>query len=109
MLDVEGSSTPLKADDGNSQQAKCESEDEMADSDWEDGSNPNVNSENDRSGIINKDITIEFDSSPGTAAKRKTVRRASAEEKVQYIVLVENVPLNVYEVVVIFFIVTGSG
>ena len=31
--------------------------------------------------IINKDITIEFDSSHGTAI-RKTVRRASAEEKV---------------------------
>ncbi|PWA51846.1 DNA repair protein Rad4 family [Artemisia annua] len=80
ILDVEGSSTPLKADDGNSQQAKCESEDEMADSDWEDGSNPNLNSENDGSGIVNKDIAIEFGSSPGTA-KRKTVRRASAEEK----------------------------
>ena len=31
--------------------------------------------------IKNTDITIEFDSSPGTA-KRKTLRRASTEEKV---------------------------
>nr|XP_043635200.1 DNA repair protein RAD4 [Erigeron canadensis] len=85
VLGVEGSSgnnrvenaSPLKPDDGNPQQAKSELEDEMADSDWEDGSNPNVKYENDH---LNKDITIEFDSAPGTA-KRKPVRRASAEEK----------------------------
>ncbi|XP_076925936.1 DNA repair protein RAD4-like [Bidens hawaiensis] len=67
--------------DGSPQQAnKSEVEDVMADSDWEDGSNPNLNSENNNPGYVNKDITIEFDSSPGTA-KRKPIRRASAEEK----------------------------
>lgn len=84
MLKVEGSSanalsdnlSPVKVDDGSRQL-----DDEMGDSDWEDGSNPTLNSENDRQDLINKGITIEFDSSPGTS-KRKPVRRATAEEKV---------------------------
>ncbi|KAJ0703791.1 putative DNA repair protein Rad4 [Helianthus annuus] len=74
-------SSPSNKNDGSPQQAKSELEDVMADSDWEDGSNPNLNSENNHPGYINKDITIEFDSSPGTV-KRKPIRRASAEEKV---------------------------
>ncbi|KAI7745294.1 hypothetical protein M8C21_017215, partial [Ambrosia artemisiifolia] len=73
-------SSPLNTNDGSPQHAKSELEDVMADSDWEDGSNPNLDSENAHPGYINKNITIEFDSSPGTA-KRKPVRRASAEEK----------------------------
>ncbi|KVI08621.1 DNA repair protein Rad4 [Cynara cardunculus var. scolymus] len=73
-------SIPLKADGRSPQQAKSELEDVMADSDWEDGSNPNLNSESSHPGHINKDIAIEFDASPGTS-KRKSVRRASAEEK----------------------------
>lgn len=71
---------PLNADGGSPQQAKSELEDVMADSDWEDGSNPNLNSESSHPDHINKNIAIEFDASPGTT-KRKPIRRASAEEK----------------------------
>ncbi|KAL8246727.1 hypothetical protein R6Q59_007943 [Mikania micrantha] len=82
VLEIKDSknSLHLNANDGSPQQAKSELEDAMADSDWEDGSNPNLNSERNHPYLINKDVTIEFDSSPGTA-KRKPIRRASAEEK----------------------------
>ncbi|KAI3798656.1 hypothetical protein L1987_33934 [Smallanthus sonchifolius] len=81
-LEVKGSKkSPLNTNCGSPLQAKSELEDVMADSDWEDGSNPNLNSENNHVDYINKEITIEFDSSPDTA-KRKPIRRASAEEKV---------------------------
>ncbi|KAI3518985.1 hypothetical protein L1887_07933 [Cichorium endivia] len=77
-------STPLNTDKGSPMQAKSELEDVMDDSDWEDGSNPNLNSENNHQNHINNNISIEFDASPGSnsnTAKRKPVRRASTEEK----------------------------
>ncbi|CAH1436955.1 unnamed protein product [Lactuca virosa] len=75
-------SAPLNTDDGSSMQVKSESEDVMADSDWEDGPNLNLNSEIDHQNHINNNISIEIDASPGdNTAKRKPVRRASAEEK----------------------------
>ncbi|XP_071706212.1 DNA repair protein RAD4 [Rutidosis leptorrhynchoides] len=72
--------TGPSCDNESPQQVKSESDDLAADSYWEDGSNPNLTSDNDHLNQINKGITIEFDSSPATA-KRKPVRRASAEEK----------------------------
>lgn len=80
-------SAPLNTDDGkSSMQVKSESEDVMADSDWEDGPNSNLNSEIDHQNHISNNISIEIDASPGdNTAKRKPVRRASAEEKVHYI------------------------
>ncbi|KAM0049382.1 hypothetical protein Hdeb2414_s0008g00285251 [Helianthus debilis subsp. tardiflorus] len=91
-------SSPSNKNDGSPQQAKSELEYVMADSNWEDGSNPYLNSENNHPGYINKDITIElkditieFDSLPGTV-KRKPIRQASAEEKVNVkIFLVKNI------------------
>ncbi|XP_023735483.1 DNA repair protein RAD4 [Lactuca sativa] len=76
-------SAPLNTDDGkSSMQVKSESEDVMADSDWEDGPNSNLNSEIDHQNHISNNISIEIDASPGdNTAKRKPVRRASAEEK----------------------------
>lgn len=56
---------------------------EMNDSDWEDGSVPVKNStENDPESHI-KGVTIEFDAED--SARRKPVRRATAEEKVNCI------------------------
>lgn len=83
ILEVKGSMnpSPLNPNDGSPLQVQSELEDVMADIDWEDGSNPNLNSESNHPDYMNQDITIEFDSSPGTA-KRKPIRRASAEEKV---------------------------
>ncbi|KAI3778778.1 hypothetical protein L2E82_08162 [Cichorium intybus] len=74
----------MNTDNGSPMQAKSELEDVIDDSDWEDGSNPNLNSENNHQNHINNNISIEFDASPGSnsnTAKKKPVRRASTEEK----------------------------
>lgn len=59
---------------------------EMDDSDWEDGSIPvNHSTKNDLESHI-KGVTIEFDA--GDSARQKAVRRATAEEKVNYLFLI---------------------
>ena len=64
-----------KVDRGNFNGTITDDRDEMNDSDWEDGSIPVLGS------AENQEVTIEFNETPDSA-KRKPVRRATAEEKV---------------------------
>lgn len=76
----ENLSSELKVDGEN-----LVEDDEMNDSDWEDGSIPDLHTTNNNNREhIDKGVTIEFDASPDSA-KRKPIRRASAEEKVNCI------------------------
>ncbi|XP_031094662.1 DNA repair protein RAD4 [Ipomoea triloba] len=70
-------STQVKDGGTNSQQPNPEIEDEL---DWEDGIIPTSNSENNVEQPTTNGVTVEFDV-PEDAAKRKTIRRATAEEK----------------------------
>jgi xeroderma pigmentosum group C-complementing protein len=54
-----------------------ENREELNDSDWEDGSIPNLDSTD------NLPVTIEFSETPNSD-RRKPVRRASAEDKVNF-------------------------
>lgn len=66
-----------KVNEGNLQQFFSENQEELNDSDWEDGSIPMSDS------TCNLPVTIEFSETPNSGI-RKPVRRASAEDKVDY-------------------------
>ncbi|KAL4590001.1 hypothetical protein LXL04_002918 [Taraxacum kok-saghyz] len=63
-LEPKGCNGHFKLENSTPMEAKSELEDVMGDSDWEDGSNPNLNSETGHENHINKDISIEIDASP---------------------------------------------
>ncbi|WOG84454.1 hypothetical protein DCAR_0103637 [Daucus carota subsp. sativus] len=73
---TESSSSKAKAEDGIAQQATND-DDQMDEPDWEEGPVNTISSRNDQE---EGNITIEFEASPDTA-KRKTICRASAEDK----------------------------
>ena len=60
-----------------------ESDQEMDDIDWEDGSSPILDSIKNHPGDGIREVTIEFSESPDSA-KQKPIRRATAEEKVTF-------------------------
>jgi hypothetical protein len=64
-------------DRGSLQNTLSENREELNDSDWEDGSIPNLDSTD------NLPVTIEF-SETANSDRRKPVRRSSAEDKVNY-------------------------
>lgn len=74
-------STQVKDGGTNCQQLSPEIEDEL---DWEDGLLPTSNAENNVEQPTTNGVIVEFDV-PEDAAKRKTIRRATAEEKVDCI------------------------
>lgn len=76
---TESSSSKAKAEDGIAQQATND-DDQMDEPDWEEGPINTISSRNDQE---EGNITIEFEASPDTA-KRKTICRASAEDKVDH-------------------------
>lgn len=55
--------------------------DDLDDLEWEEGSVPNLNSEKNAQEQTISGVTVEFDVSP-VPTKRKSIRRATAEEKV---------------------------
>lgn len=78
---MQHNSPQVKAGGRNSQHPNPEIEDEL---DWEDGSIHTSISENNAEQPITNGVTVEFDV-PEDASKRKTIRRATAEEKVDCI------------------------
>lgn len=79
--------TPQNAGMGSAQDVLLESrDDDMQDSDWEDGSISTLDQGGDPFRHQIKEVTIEFNESPDSAG-RKHARRASAEEKVQWSLL----------------------
>lgn len=86
VLEVDGCSrdatgNPLRDDKGDMESFQCtlsEIREEMDDSDWEDGSIPILDS------ASNHEVTIEFNETPDSV-RRKPVRRATAEDKVDCI------------------------
>lgn len=67
-----------RLDGGSMQNASPENENELNDLDWEDGSIPILDS------TTNLPVTIEISETPNSN-RRKPSRRASAEDKVNYI------------------------
>lgn len=80
--------TPLKntAEGKDLHHSNLDGEEELDESFWEDGSLHTLNSVEDHKNDLFNGMTIEFDGTPdsGTpdSGKRKTIRRASAEDKV---------------------------
>lgn len=71
-----------ESDRGSFHNTPQDSDEEMDDIDWEDGSTAILESVNNHPGDGIRKVTIEFSDSPDSA-KRKSVRRATAEEKVK--------------------------
>lgn len=76
---IEHASSEVKVQTGTCQDYNLD--EEYEDSDWEDGSIPTLSSPKEYQEDLVSGVSVEFDVSPGSA-KRKSVRRATSEEKV---------------------------
>ena len=70
------------------QHNNLDGEEELDESFWEDGARPISNSPNNPQNNLFTGVTIEFDGTPDSG-KRKTIHRASAEDKVNSLKTVE--------------------